>query len=176
MHVFSSAGASAATEESLCALSASAVKKKGMNVLKLETRDFGPVEIDDRKVITMPSGMPGFPGMQHFVILEREGTRPFLWYQSVEDPQLAFALINPYLFKPDYEVNLAPAAKDMSWEESRKEDLAVYVIVNASEGVPEKITANLIGPLVINTGKNEAVQMVISGSPYSHKQPIFPSS
>jgi len=144
--------------------------------LKLETRDFGPVEIDQQKTIMMPSGMPGFPGMQRFVILEREESRPFLWYQCVDDPGLAFVIINPLLFKPDYSLDLTPAMKDMSWEESQEENLAIYAIVNASEGVPEKITANLIGPLVINTGKNEAVQMVISGSPYSHKQPIFQST
>ena len=143
--------------------------------MKLETRDFGLLEIDEQKMITMPSGMPGFPGMQRFVILDREESRPFLWYQCVDDPGLAFVIINPYLFKPDYSLELAPAIKDMSWEESQEKELVVYAIVNASEGVPEKITANLIGPLVINTKKNEAVQMVISGSSYSHKHPIFPS-
>lgn len=141
--------------------------------MKLETRDFGPVEIDETKVIRMPSGMPGFPGMERFVILDREETRPFLWYQCVDDPGLAFVIIDPYLFKPDYSVDFRPAIKDMSWEND-KENLAVYTIVNASEGAPEKITANLIGPLVIHTAKNEAVQYVVTGSTvYSHKYPIF---
>jgi len=144
--------------------------------LKLETRDFGPVDIDEQKRIMMPSGMPGFPGMQRFVILDREESRPFLWYQSVEEPGLVFVLINPYLFKPDYSVDLTSALRDMSWKDEKEEDLAVYAIVNASEGIPERITANLIGPIVVNTKKKEATQMVITGSPYSHKQPIFQPS
>jgi flagellar assembly factor FliW len=147
-----------------------------MNALKLETKDFGPVEIDDTEVIHMPTGMPGFPGVVRFVILEREETRPFLWYQCVDDPDLAFVLINPWLFRPDYSVDLGATLREMSWESDREEDLGVYVIVNASEGVPEKITANLTGPIVINNRRKEAAQLVITGSPYSHKQLIFQPS
>ena len=141
--------------------------------MKVNTRDLGAVEIDESTVIHMPSGMPGFPGMKRFVILEREETRPFLWYQCVDDPDLAFVIINPHCFQPDYSVDLGTAMRDMSWRDDREEALAVYVIVNASEGVPENITANLIGPIVVNSGKKEATQLVITGSPYSHKQPIF---
>ena len=144
--------------------------------MKLNTRDLGPVEIDGSKVIRMPSGMPGFPEMKRFVVLEREETRPFLWYQCVDDPGLAFVIVDPHLFQPDYSVDLGTAMRDMSWRDDRGEDLAVYVIVNASEGVPENITANLIGPIVVNSGKKEATQLVITGSPYSHKQPIFQPS
>jgi len=144
--------------------------------LKLETRDFGQVEIDESRVITMPAGMPGFPGMQRFVILDREETRPFLWYQCIDDPDLAFVIITPNLFEPDYAVDLRAVQREMSWDGGKEEDLAIYAIVNASEGIPEKITANLIGPLVINTRKKEATQMVITGSPYSHKQPVFQPS
>jgi flagellar assembly factor FliW len=144
-----------------------------MNALKLETRDFGQVEIDEERVITMPTGMPGFPETHRFVILDREETRPFLWYQCVDDPGLAFVIINPNLFEPDYAVDLKAVLREMSWNSGREEDLAIYAIVNASEGIPEKITANLIGPLVINSKKKEATQMVITGSPYSHKQPVL---
>jgi len=152
------------------------VKNERNNTLKLETRDFGQVEIDEEKTIMMPSGMPGFPGMQRFVILDREESRPFLWYQCVDDPGLAFVIINPNLFEPDYSLDLKAVSREMSWNGEKEEDLAVYAIVNASEGIPEKITANLIGPLVINTRKKEAIQMVITGSPYANKQPVFQSS
>ena len=82
-------------------------------------------------------------------------------------------IMDPYLFKPDYSVDLNPALKEMSWEGDGRDSLKLYVVVNASEGVPEKTTANLIGPLVINTQKCEAVQIVIYDSPYSHRYPIL---
>jgi len=141
--------------------------------LKIETAQFGTIQIAEGKIITMPAGMPGFPGRRRFIILEREETRPFCWYQCVDDPGLALVIMNPYFFKPDYSVDLKPALKEMSWENDGEDSLSLYVVVNASEGMPEKITANLIGPLVINSRRHEAVQMVIHDSPYSHRYPIL---
>ena len=141
--------------------------------MELKTRQFGPIQVEEEKVINMPSGMPGFPDCKRFVILEREETKPFYWYQCVDDPGLSFVIMNPFLFKADYSVDLTSALRDMSWGNDQEIDLRVYVIINASEGVPEKITANLIGPLVINAKEKEGVQMVVTGSPYSYRHPIF---
>jgi len=143
--------------------------------LKIETTQFGKIQIEEEKIITMPFGMPGFPGKKRFIILERKETQPFYWYQCADDPALAFVIINPYLFKPDYSVDLKPTLKEMSWEAEGKESLKLYVVVNTStsDGVADKITANLIGPLLINTQRCEAVQMFIHNNSYSHKYPIF---
>ena len=118
--------------------------------------------------------MPDFSGRNCFIILDCEESRPFYWYQCVDDPDLSFVIINPYLFKPDYSVDLKPRSlKEMSWEADGEESLELYVVVNAFNGAPDKITANLIGPLLINTRRWEAVQMVIHNNSYSHKYPIF---
>jgi flagellar assembly factor FliW len=143
--------------------------------LKIETSQFGTIQIPEEKIITMPAGIPGFPGRRHFIILEREETRPFCWYQCVDDPDLALVIMNPHLFKPDYSVDLKPAVMEMSWKAEEEDSLKLYVVVNASDGVPEKITANLIGPLVINARRHEAIQMVIHDSSYSHRYPILKS-
>lgn len=141
--------------------------------MKLECTRFGTIQVEKGKIITMPGGMPGFPGMKRFVILDRKETRPFYWYQCVDSSDLAFAIMNPRLFKPDYSVDLKSTIREMSWEADSKNDLVLYVVVNASGDVPEKITANLVGPLVINTKKCEAVQVIVQNSPYSHRHPIF---
>ena len=141
--------------------------------MKIETRQFGAIEVDEAKIITMPAGMPGFPGRMRFVLFEREETRPFYWYQSVDEPNLTFAIMNPYLFKPDYAVNVKPALEEMQWEEAEKDKIMIYVIINASKGGPESITANLMGPLLIHIEKQEATQMVIQNSPYPCNYPVF---
>lgn len=141
--------------------------------LKVETTKFGTIQIEEEKIITMPAGMLGFQGRKRFIVLDREESRPFYWYQCVDDPDLSFVIINPYLFKPDYSVDLKPTLKEMSWEADGEESLELYVVVNASNGAPDKITANLIGPLLINTRRWEAVQIVIHNNSYSHKYPIF---
>ena len=140
----------------------------------LENTRFGALEIEDDKIIRMTRILPGFPGQQRFVILNRKESRPFLWYQSLDDPALAFVIINPFYFKKDYSVDIGQVISEMSWEDTDQEDLAVFVIVNASaDNTPDKMTANLMAPLLVNMKRFEAFQLIIPDSPYSHKHPIF---
>lgn len=142
----------------------------------LENTRLGSVEIEPANIVTMPCGMPGFPGMKRYVILELPETRPFFYYQSIDEPQLAFVIMDPFLFQADYTVDLARCIAEMAWKGDSPEDLKVYVIVNAADGVPENITANLMGPLIINPARGEAHQMVLHKSPYSHRHPVFQKS
>lgn len=142
--------------------------------MKIQTRKFGEIDIDEKKILTMPEGLPGFPGFEKFTLIEDSKTSPFCWYQSVEEPNLALILLNPYLFKPDYEVDLEAFIKIRGWRDVSVEDLLVYVVVNISGDPPErKITANLIGPLIINSRNNEAIQAAVSNSDYSHQHKVL---
>lgn len=141
--------------------------------MKIETKQFGLTEIEDGRIITMPGGMPGFHDFKRFVIIEREEIWPFSCYQCVDDAELCFYIMNPALFMADYKLDMKEALREAGWEGDNPEDVKLYVIVNTSAGVPEKITANLIGPLAINTRRCEADQLVLHNSPYSHQHLIF---
>jgi flagellar assembly factor FliW len=140
----------------------------------LENTRFGTIEVKEDKIVTMIRSMPGFPGRKRFVMLNRKESLPFLWYQSVDEPQLAFVLIDPYIFVPEYEIELNHAIDEVAWDDMNDPaDLAVFVVVNTSKGDPEKMTANLIAPLLINTRRLEGFQMIIQDRPYSLRHPIF---
>ena len=139
----------------------------------IEKTRFGTMEINDEKIITMVRSIPGFSGRDRYIILNREESNPFLWYQCVDDSQLAFVLLNPYLVEPDYSVDLKAILSEISWEQEEEKNLAVFVIVNVPPGAPDKMTANLMAPIIINTERLEAVQMICQDSPYSHQYPIY---
>ena len=139
----------------------------------IENTRFGTMEINDEKIITMVRSIPGFSGRDRYIILNREESNPFLWYQCVDDSQLAFVLLNPYLVEPDYSVDLKAILSEISWEQEEEKNLAVFVIVNVPPGAPDKMTANLMAPIIINTERLEAVQMICQDSPYSHQYPIY---
>jgi len=142
--------------------------------LKIETTRFGTVTLGEEKILNMPFGMLGFPDKQRFVMLQHKDNSPFFWYQSVNDPALAFVIISPFLFMPDYEVDIDDILVEMSWNgKSENNVLELYVVVNIPKGSPEKMTANLIGPILVNNKTRQAVQMVISKSPYVHNFPLI---
>ncbi len=142
--------------------------------MKIETTRFGTVDVPEEKVITMSHGMLGFADKRRFCILQHKEGSPFLWYQSLDDPALAFVITNPWLFKPDYQVDLEAAIQGMGWDkEDAKVPLECYVIVTIPKGAPEKMTANLIGPLLLNPKTCEGVQLVLSDDTYPHKYPLM---
>jgi flagellar assembly factor FliW len=141
--------------------------------LKIRTTRFGTIEVEEDRIINMPLGMFGFPNKRQFVIFQHKENSPFFWFQSVDDPGLAFVITSPFLVEPDYRLDMGGVLKKMSWKgEDRNHHLELYVVVNIPRGSPHKMTANLIGPILINNRTRQAVQMVISNSPYSHKCPL----
>ena len=141
--------------------------------MKIKTTRFGTISIEKEKTIDMPFGMLGFPDEKKFVILQHRENSPFFWYQSVDDPALAFVITSPLLFKPDYQIDLEDALKVMSWNgDGKTNGVEIYIVVNIPKGLPQKMTGNFIGPILINNKVRQAVQIVISNSPYIHNCPL----
>jgi flagellar assembly factor FliW len=140
--------------------------------VRITTTRFGTISVKKDKIIEMPSGMLGFPDARRFVLFRHRENSPFFWYQSVDYPSLAFVITNPFFFMPEYSVEADETAKSMAWDDVEEKDLELYVVANIPKGEPDKITVNMIGPLLINMKKRQAVQMVIPNSPYTHKYPL----
>ncbi len=144
--------------------------------MKIQTRKFGEIEIDKNKVLTMPDGLPGFAGFEKFALLEDTKTAPFCWLQSIEEANLSIIVMDPTVFKPDYYIDTKEFIDSRGWEDVSPEELMVYVVINVSERETEtKITANLMGPLLINPKNNEVVQVVVSDTTLSHQYNVLDS-
>lgn len=140
--------------------------------MKINTQKFGTIEISKDHIIKMPDGMLGFADKKRFILIQEEEMSPFCLLQSVDDPYLGFFVIDPLLFLPDYSREMERVMKFLPWK-TPKENLACFVVVTIPEGSPDKMTANLIGPVVIDQKTNQAAQMVLERSPYSHQFPLM---
>ncbi|GAB6064569.1 flagellar assembly protein FliW [Deferrisoma palaeochoriense] len=140
--------------------------------MEILTHAFGPVEIDETQVITLTRPMLGFPEHLRFVVLHPDPELPFQWFQSVESPDVCFLITDPRPFFPDYRVE-AKESDLADLEITSPDQAAVGVIVNLSEGI-EGATANLMAPIVFNTEKKRARQVVLEGSGMPLRAPLFP--
>jgi flagellar assembly factor FliW len=124
--------------------------------------------------VTFPSGLLGFPEQQRYVILDHDTEAPFKWLQSVEEPALAFVILDPALFHPGYHIDVPADA----WAEIKtvdREEVALVVILTIPSDDPGRITANLRGPLVISHKTKLGKQLVLTEDvPTRH--PLFPVS
>lgn len=140
--------------------------------MKIQTRQFGEVDIDPEKIINMPSGIPGFRDKKRYVVLQKEETVPFFLFQSVEDPNLAFVVLDPVKIMPEYAIEKSDFEKNLDWR-FEEEEISCFVIVTIPSGTPEKMTANFLAPLVVNNERKQGVQLILQNSSYSHQQPLL---
>ena len=147
---------------------------KTSETMTIATSRLGEVEVSTQKIIHLPQGVLGFPAHRNFVLLVHKPDSPFSWFQSVDDPELAFIVMNPQLVIPDYSVDLTKE-DCQALRLQGEEPLAVYGLVTIPRGNPAEMTINLLGPLVINTAVGVGKQVVMSGSNYSHRHPVLGS-
>ncbi len=132
--------------------------------MRITTLRFGELEIPDDKIIHMAKPVLGFEQLKKFCIIEGEDFEPFLWFQSVEEPSVAFIIINPIFFHPDYQIEVNPKEIE-ELDVSDVKMVETYVIVSIPSD-PKKMSINLKGPILINTKTRKAKQLVLVNSTY----------
>jgi flagellar assembly factor FliW len=137
--------------------------------VKVATKAYGLIEVDERQKIVFPQGLLGFEELQDYILLDAE-RQPFYWLQSTEVEQVAFILVNPFLFRPDYEVNISN--EELAEIQLRSPEKAlIFSIVTIPNDGP--MTANLQGPLVINRDNRTGKQAVLSDARWKTKHDIM---
>ena len=135
--------------------------------MKIATTRFGELEVPENAIIRMTKPVLGFEQLHAYVIIETEDFAPFKWYQSIDQPDVSFVVVNPLLFFPDYVVEVNPKEIE-ELKVGNVSDIVTYAIVTIPRDFT-KMTANLQGPLLINSRTNLAKQLVLVNSQYRIK-------
>lgn len=123
-------------------------------------------------IITFPDGLAGFPDVTEYRLFEPEGTYPLKFLQAVARPEISFSCLDAASVKLDYEVPLAPKdAARLVLEEPGEALVLVMVVV--PDGHARRMTANLAGPLVINTRNRIGCQVHLDTRTYPLAHPVF---
>lgn len=139
----------------------------------IETKYLGEVEIDESKLLTFPSGLPGFNDEKQFVLLNFPGSDTFQILQSVANKNLAFIVTNPYHFYDDYEIKLDNQIRTVLQIE-RPDDVLILAIVTLKDTI-YKSTMNLKAPLIINRNSMHGKQYILNDQTYSMKTLLAPT-
>jgi len=138
--------------------------------VKVLTKAYGMVEVNERQKITFPSGLFGFESLKDYVLLDA-AQQPFYWLQSLDEENTAFILIDPFIFRPDYEMDINnEELLPIGITESEKAVIFSIVTIPPDNG---PMTANLQGPLVINRDSRLGIQAVLTDSRWKTKHDIM---
>lgn len=141
---------------------------------KINTTRFGEIAIATNDIITIPKGIIGFGDLKRYVMLDfHEKIKTALkWFQALDRPELAFILIDPYTFLPDYKVNTTD--EELQIVKAKTPDIIKVMSIVTVPKNPNKMTANLLGPILINPKNSLAIQVVLSDSKYKTSHYILP--
>ncbi len=139
----------------------------------IKTKAYGEIKVEEDSAIFFKREILGFENFKYYYLIEMGDLPNFYWLQSKDEPNLAFIVVNPRLFKQDYKLELDDIDKGML-EIEEGNDLIDFVIVNIPEDI-NKMTMNLLGPIVINVNKRTAIQGISLNNDYGTKVRIFNS-
>lgn len=142
--------------------------------MKADTRLFGEIDIAEDKIITMETGMIGFPNLRRFALIfdeeKKQKSFSIMWFQSMDDPDIAFPVVEPNGIRNDYH----PTVSDELLHPLGRlthENLYILTTVTVPKAV-EDMSMNLKAPIIINTDTNRGCQLIVEDD-YPVKYKIY---
>jgi flagellar assembly factor FliW len=136
-------------------------------MISFDTSRFGRIEVGKDKVIEFPNGLIGFPDVKRFILMDYKDTT-LKWLQAVDNPEIAFIVTHPFELFPDFSVKVENSAKKALGIEN-EDDMVTLAILRVEE---DSVTANLQGPLVINSMNKTGMQIVNEDPRFTCKTPL----
>ena len=142
--------------------------------MRINTRVFGEVDIEDSKIIHFPMGIIGFPELTEFALIhdaEKEGSCATKWLQSMQEPTFAMPVMDPLTVKADYN----PEVEDELLKPIGTldpEEILVLVTLTVPSDVT-KMTVNLQAPIIVNAAEKKACQLIVDTEKYPVRFPIY---
>lgn len=109
--------------------------------------------------LIFPRGLPGFEQLRRFALARwGEDDSPYSRLVSLDQADTAFLVAPPDEFFDDYDVEVGDEDVELLHLQDPA-DALVLVVITVGERV-EEATANLLGPLVLNTRERLGAQIV----------------
>lgn len=135
--------------------------------LVIETTRFGRLEVEESEALRL-RGMPGFQQAERFVLMQHDTGSTFAWMISLDVPDLAFVVADPWQFFPDYRPPLEPRHLQGIGVEAA-EDFELLCLVSFQNG---EATVNLAAPILINAKERLGAQVILETDDLKVREPI----
>lgn len=129
--------------------------------------------VNEETIITFPGGLVGCPSWQHFRLMKETDDGVIGLLQSLDETNVSFLVTDPDNVCSDYECELGDEDCELL-QVSDTNDLRLLCTISIRNGDPMQVSANLLGPLVVNLKTGLAKQLVLEDSGYSCQHPIDP--
>lgn len=142
--------------------------------MRIETKHFGEIELEEDKIIFFERGIMGFEELKNYTILydiEEEGQHTISWLQSTEEPGLAIPIVSPQVIDNNYN----PVVEDellQSLGEINDDNIAIFLTITVPRDI-KNMSVNLKAPFVINSDTKKGIQVIAENPDYQVKFNVY---
>lgn len=145
-------------------------------MIKVETTNFGIIEIDEEQLLDFPCGIPGFEDLTRWCLFHLEQNTELCWMQAVDEPSVALLLADPdQLFRNyDLEISsdqLGPLELSEADEHSGAAPVVMRVVLRR-DADEDAFVANLQAPMLFNLSNRKGMQLVLDRPKFSARQKL----
>ncbi len=143
-------------------------EEEAKEMITVSSSRFGDITVAAETIIEFPAGLIGFSRGQRFIMLEH--SPPFSWLQSVDEPDLAFVVVDGFEFGENYKVE--PPIGDREIDLKEDDEFGILVVVTVRSNAADT-TANLKAPLFVNLRNRKGVQVIFDNPNLSTRFPLW---
>lgn len=145
--------------------------------MRVNTKNFGVIDISDDKIITFDNGIIGFEDYKKYTLIydadsQEKSDSAIMWLQSMDEPTLALPILKPMYVRPDYDPVVDSELLRCLGDNINDEDLLVFVTITVPTDIT-KMTCNLKAPIVIDSETLKGVQLIVDNEDYLVRYPIY---
>ena len=145
--------------------------KSGENMEQLVTPQLGVIQYQKQEVIHFSEGLYGFDDLREFLLVRKDPNSLFSYLQPITDVNTTFIVAASKDIIKNYSPKINKA--DMEKIEAKNDnDIQYYVIITIPKNI-EEISANLLGPVIINKHRGIGAQFISQNTEYSTKHKIL---
>ena len=134
--------------------------------MEVNTKAVGIVNVEENQIVNFSDGLLGFEDFKSYALIDSE-YEPFIWLQTLDKADLSFLLVDPFLIYQKYEADIDDSALKYIKITSPEDIIVMTIVTVPTDG--SAITANFLGPIVINRKNNQCVQVVLNDSRWTTK-------
>ena len=144
--------------------------EQASETINFKSNRFGILEVPESSVVKIVGGIIGFPGFERYVLLEYNP--PFSWFHCVDNPDLAFVVVNGAEFGEHYNFSLPTNDPDLAL--GKDPDIAIVNLVSVRP-TREETTVNLKAPVIVNLSTRIGKQIVLDDPRFPTRLPLWTS-
>lgn len=129
--------------------------------VEIDTR-YGKQMVARSSLLSFPNGIPGFEDLTEFKLFHEQDTDDVHFLQSTTDADIRFPVVTPAACRIDFRIELDDDEMDLLRVEPDDDVIVLVTLTRPSDAEEGGISANLMGPIVINTQSRIGMQKVLN--------------